>query len=712
MNSQMNQPGLIFRHWSAVITLMFVFFFVNSATATDSLMYIGKLLVPGTNSFSDHLTTSQSGILLEKDQVTLAWLSDGNLEMKYCNKLLLWRSSLNVNNGAVLAFQKSDGKLAIKNSSGDVIWSSAGTTASKLQLKWNHNLVMFDGSNKEIWSSSTGSNLLQRDDEKHTISFSESTQEFMIPPDCPYKYLYLHAEGADGGKRRVKETWGSVRFQVAGGSGATIIGIFEIGTGPTMIPPGSSIRISIGASGGTLTDQGTGGCGGGGGTIIMVRKPNDTYWHLLLVAGGGGGGYSDCCAVKREGRSAETTEDGGLGGGDKYPGGKNGADGEPCYQMNHPEYNGGGGINKAGWANKITILGPNDYAVTGIPGYIWSGQQCYGGGGGGGFSGGGAGQNYYPGGGGGSYVNTDLAVTEFRKKNDPTTDTSHGFVEYQFGSDFFRSIHMDKYTGSCLTDQNDQTGNGTSILLSTCNNSASQTWFLQGLTMKLSGHLDKCLDLPLSDTYVGNGIQLYDCNGTKAQVWIYDGISKNIRSGLDMSKCFHAADGSNPNMSNNRVTLWDCKDVDNMRWGIIGANNPTISSTQNRILFAGNTKKCVDVAQSNTSNGTNIQIYDCNYSAAQYWYFDGIAIHLNKDRNKCLDLSQSKTDNGTNIQLYDCDDTNAQKWTYNGISRTFHSWVDPEKCIDLSNGNTANGTNIQLWDCQEGNTNQRFEIGQ
>jgi len=427
--------------------------------------------------------------------------------------------------------------------------------------------------------------------------------------------------------------------------------------------------------------------------------------------------------VKREGRSAETTEDGGTGGGDKWAGGNNGDEGKSYKDLLQGECDicGGKGINSVGWEDKITINGPHDYATTGLPGQesdrvqIGMGQgggSDLGGGGGGGFSGGGAGMNYYPGGGGGSYVNTDLAVTEFRKKNDPTTETGNGFVEYQFGNDFFRSIHMDKYTGSCLTDQNNQTSNGTSILLSACNSSASQTWFLQGLTMNLGGQLDKCLDLPLSDTYVGNGIQLYDCNGTKAQVWIYDGISKNIRSGLDMSKCFHAADGSNPNMSNNRVTLWDCKDVDNMRWGISGANNPTISSTQNRILFAGNTKKCVDVAQSNTSNGTNIQIYDCNYSAAQYWYFDGIAIHFNKDRNKCLDLSQSKTDNGTNIQLFDCNDTNAQKWTYNGISQTFHSWVDPQKCIDLSKGNTANGTNIQLWDCQEGNTNQIFEIGQ
>ncbi|MEZ4963645.1 MAG: ricin-type beta-trefoil lectin domain protein [Saprospiraceae bacterium] len=695
-----------------------MFFFIGlspAATAADSLLYIGKLPVPGTHNFSDYLTLDQSGTILENDQVTLKWQSDGNLVLYYCNKRILWSSNTQ-NKGAILTFQKSDGTLVIKNASGQHIWSATGTTANKLVIQWDHNLALFDSAGKQLWTTDTAYELLPADDSPHTISFSESIQEYIIPPNCTYKYLYLRAEGADGGKRRVEETWGDVRFQVAGGSGATIIGIFEIGTGHTMIPPGSSLRFMPGQGGKTETDQMTDGCSGGGGTGIMVRKPNEKYWHLLLVAGGGGGAYSDCCTSKKEGKSASTTEDGGNGGADKSSGGTNGGDGSAGFMSGG---NAGGGINNVGWANKVTIYGSTDYAVAGLPGQETGyehismgpgGESGLGGGGGGGFSGGGAGLDYNPGGGGGSFVNTNFAVAEFRRENSPTTNTRDGFVDYQFGNHFFQPIRMEKYSGSCLTDENAQTSNGTSILLSACNGSASQNWFAQGLTINFGGQLNKCLDLPLSDTYVGNGIQLYDCNDTKAQVWIYDGISRYIRSGLDMNKCFHAADGSNPNMGNNRISLWDCKDVANMRWAIDGATNPTISNNYDRIHLSLDTHKCLDLEKANPVNGGNIQVYHCHYAASQYWHFDGNTIRYNADQTKCLDLSNSKTDNGTNIQLYDCNGTNAQKWTYNGITKSFHSWVDPTKCIDVDNSGTADNTNIQIWDCN-GTGAQQFVIG-
>ncbi|MCB0574039.1 MAG: ricin-type beta-trefoil lectin domain protein [Saprospiraceae bacterium] len=722
MNTQMNQSNAIIRQLPAVIFLIcgFLFGLRPNATAADSLLYIGKLPVPGTTTVSDYLSLSQNGTILENDQVALRWQSDGNLVLYYCNTRVLWSSNTQ-KKGTILSFQKSEGKLVIKNASGNVIWSSPGTTANTLKIRWNHILALLDSSGKALWSANTGYAMLTSDDTGHTISFSKSVQEYMIPPDCAYRYLYLRAEGGDGGKRRVEEITGAVRFEVAGGSGATIIGIFEIGTGPNMIPPGSSVRFMLGSGGGTSITQRATACAGGGGTGVAFRKPNEAYWHLLLVAGGGGGAYSDCCSVKREGRSAVTEENGGYGGGDKWAGGKNGADGtfDFSFGLGSPGF----GINYVGWSDKQTANGPKDYVVTGLPGTVndngnihdWTGMGPGGasgdaGAGGGGFSGGGAGATSYPGGGGGSFVNTDFAVTEFRRKNSPTKSTQAGFVEYQFGNDFFKPIRMEKYPGSCLTDENGQTDNGNQILLSVCNGGAAQNWFLQGLTIHYGGQLDKCLDLPNSDTYVGNGIQLNDCNGYKAQVWIYDGVTKYIRSGLDMNKCFHAADGSNPSMSNNRIALWDCKDVANMRWAIDGATNPTISTNQNRILYAGNTKKCLDVYQGNMANGTNIQLYDCNNGAAQNWYFDANVIRFNKDRNKCLDLTQSKTDNGANIQLFDCNDTNAQKWTYNGITKSFHSWVDPTKCIDVDHGNTANSTNIQLFDCN-GTGAQQFLIG-
>ena len=54
---------------------------------------------------------------------------------------------------------------------------------------------------------------------------------------------------------------------------------------------------------------------------------------------------------------------------------------------------------------------------------------------------------------------------------------------------------------------------------------------------------------------------------------------------------------------------------------------------------------------------------------AAYYKFDDTqrirditVIQLAKDMNKCLDLNQSNTANGTNIQLWDCNNTNAQQF--------------------------------------------------
>ncbi|EPX55907.1 secreted hydrolase [Cystobacter fuscus DSM 2262] len=105
--------------------------------------------------------------------------------------------------------------------------------------------------------------------------------------------------------------------------------------------------------------------------------------------------------------------------------------------------------------------------------------------------------------------------------------------------------------------------------------------------------------------------------------------------------------------------------------------------------------KCIDVASGNSANGTPIQLYDCNSSAAQQ-------INLNADGTlrvlgKCLDVTQSGTANGTTIQLWDCNGTGAQQW----IHTPGQDFVNPQsnKCLDVANNNSANGTRLHIWDC-------------
>ncbi|MFY1633927.1 lectin [Solwaraspora sp. WMMB335] len=114
--------------------------------------------------------------------------------------------------------------------------------------------------------------------------------------------------------------------------------------------------------------------------------------------------------------------------------------------------------------------------------------------------------------------------------------------------------------------------------------------------------------------------------------------------------------------------------------------------------------KCVDVAAANTANGTQIQLYDCNGTAAQRWTWaaDGSVRAL----GKCLDVAAGGTANGTRVQLYDCNGTAAQRWVFSAAGDI----VNPQanKCLDATGVSSANGTPLQIWECG-GGPNQKWQ---
>ncbi|WP_221361290.1 RICIN domain-containing protein [Streptomyces beigongshangae] len=116
--------------------------------------------------------------------------------------------------------------------------------------------------------------------------------------------------------------------------------------------------------------------------------------------------------------------------------------------------------------------------------------------------------------------------------------------------------------------------------------------------------------------------------------------------------------------------------------------------------------KCVDVAGANPANGTPVQLYDCNGSAAQQWSVgsDGTIRAL----GKCLDAAGGGTADGTPVQLWDCAGVPAQRWTVTGA----RDIVNPQanKCLDVTGNNSANGTRLQLWTCA-GTANQKWTVG-
>ncbi|MFF3849413.1 ricin-type beta-trefoil lectin domain protein [Streptomyces sp. NPDC002328] len=117
--------------------------------------------------------------------------------------------------------------------------------------------------------------------------------------------------------------------------------------------------------------------------------------------------------------------------------------------------------------------------------------------------------------------------------------------------------------------------------------------------------------------------------------------------------------------------------------------------------------KCLEAEGGKIANGTPVQIYTCNKSAAQDWQIKGGSTLYNVKADKCLDVSSNASANGTKIQLWTCNYSPAQTWEYNTRAVTSLKNVGTGKCLDLNKYD--NGHNSWLWDCN--NTGpQQFKV--
>ncbi|GEC02620.1 hydrolase [Streptomyces spinoverrucosus] len=132
----------------------------------------------------------------------------------------------------------------------------------------------------------------------------------------------------------------------------------------------------------------------------------------------------------------------------------------------------------------------------------------------------------------------------------------------------------------------------------------------------------------------------------------------------------------------------------------------TTSDSTTGVAIRGLAGKCVDVAGASSANGTPVQLYDCNGTAAQQWTVgsDGTIRAL----GKCLDVTSGGTADGTAVQLWDCNGSAAQKWVVTAARDIVNPQAD--KCLDVTGNNAANGTRLQIWTCT-GGANQKWTVG-
>ncbi|MEU4836605.1 non-reducing end alpha-L-arabinofuranosidase family hydrolase, partial [Streptosporangium sp. NPDC023615] len=104
-----------------------------------------------------------------------------------------------------------------------------------------------------------------------------------------------------------------------------------------------------------------------------------------------------------------------------------------------------------------------------------------------------------------------------------------------------------------------------------------------------------------------------------------------------------------------QLNLWDCHTNPNQRW---------TQTTAGEFKVYGN--KCLDAG--GTANNAKVQIYGCHGGDNQKWRVNADGSIVGVQSGLCLDAVGAGTANGTLVHLYSCHGGNNQKWTWNGTS--------------------------------------------
>jgi hypothetical protein len=124
-------------------------------------------------------------------------------------------------------------------------------------------------------------------------------------------------------------------------------------------------------------------------------------------------------------------------------------------------------------------------------------------------------------------------------------------------------------------------------------------------------------------------------------------------------------------------------------------------------IVGGQSARCLEVPNSTTTNGTQMQLWDCGTATGQRWtYTSGRQLTV-YGGTKCLDANGAGSSNGTQVIIWDCHGGTNQQWNVN--SNGTITGQQSGLCLDANAAGTANGTKIILWSCN-GQSNQVWNL--
>ena len=211
-------------------------------------------------------------------------------------------------------------------------------------------------------------------------------------------------------------------------------------------------------------------------------------------------------------------------------------------------------------------------------------------------------------------------------------------------------------------------------------------------------------------------MQIWEANGTDEQKWYID---KNGEEYTIISKasglCLDIYGGHTSNGTN--IQIWNSNYSTNQRF-LFEKTEELKQNLENgiyKIKLKLDTNKNLEVKNSSIINEANIQVGNNQKSRNQMFYIqylenEGTYNIEILNSGKMLDVYGGYQNAGTNVQQYSSNNSDGQKW-YIVQEKDGYSIIS--KCnglyIDVYGGFTSKGTNIQMW-TNNGNLNQRFEF--
>ena len=87
------------------------------------------------------------------------------------------------------------------------------------------------------------------------------------------------------------------------------------------------------------------------------------------------------------------------------------------------------------------------------------------------------------------------------------------------------------------------------------------------------------------------------------------------------------------------------------------------SGSSSGVLRGAGSNRCLDVPGGATTNGTQLEIWDCNGGANQQWTLNSDGTVVGRESGLCLDVTGKGTANGTAVEIWTCNGGSNQKWS-------------------------------------------------